>query len=124
MLDFLGVLLDNGEMKQANDNFFGRKHWYTSPECLRFLQHIPVAQMLIKKHFRTYWKNLPNDTAYLEREFHISWAIENMHQGSPLLEMTLNGLAQYLGTTTIELCNDPDLPFGQMAAEHQIPYEG
>lgn len=124
MLDFLRGLLDNEGMKQANDNFSGRKHWYKSPESLRFLPHIPLAQLLIKKYFRTYWKNLPNETAYLERELRISWAIENMHQGNPLLEMTLNGLAQYLGTTTIELCNDPDLPFRQMAAEHQIPYEG
>lgn len=111
-------------MKQANDNFSSRNHWYKSQEGLHLLRHIPLTQLLIKKHFRTYWKNLPNDIDYLEREFRISWAIDDMHQGNPLWEMGLNSLAQYLGTTIIELCNDPDLPFRQMVVDRQIPYEG
>lgn len=110
-------------MKQANDNFSRRNHWYKSQEGLHLLRHISLAQLLIKKYFSTYWKNLPNDIDYLEREFRISWTIDNLYQGSPLLELGLNGLAQYLGTSAIELCNDPDLPFRQLAIDNQIPLD-
>lgn len=92
----------------TNDNAFARQLYRDEPECLPC---IPAARYLIQHYVSAYWKNDSNDLDFVHMELTLCRYIMMKPSDTLSRNLQLKWLARILDISSLQLYNDPNLPF-------------
>ena len=86
-----------------NDNMGAS--WVAREENAAYTAHIPLANLLIERHCKKWWKTSPSSDDYLYAQFAICCQLSY----PTVKELVVRTVALFLYCSPVSLLNDPDV---------------